>query len=100
VSEILNRLMDEIEIVDRHLRLLTLVREKGPIGIIKLSEITGWPHHKIRYSLRVLEEEGLIKPSKEGAITTPKTEDFINRLRNILEEMLKKLEGIYDDMPR
>ena len=47
-----------------------MVIENEPIGIVKMSNETGYPHHKVRYSLRVLEEENLIEPSSQGAITT------------------------------
>jgi len=96
VPEVLNKLEREIEIVARHLAILDIIRKEGPIGIIKLSEKTGWQHHKIRYSLRLLEKDGLIKPTSEGAVITPKTEEFINELKNMLMEMLKKLENIYN----
>jgi predicted transcriptional regulator len=56
-------LEDEVEMLERHLEVLTLVIEGEPIGIMKLSNETGYPHHKVRYSLRVLEEETLIEPS-------------------------------------
>jgi len=100
VLEITNKLEKEIEMVARHLKLLDIIRREGPIGIIKLSEKTGWEQHKIRYSLRLLEKDGLIKPTPEGAVVTPKTEEFINVIRNMLIEMLKKLEDIYNEAPR
>jgi len=100
VPEITDKLEREIDIVGRHLTVLDIIRKEGPIGIIKLSEKTGWEQHKIRYSLRLLEKDGLIKPTSEGAVVTPKTEEFINELKNILIKMLKKLENIYNNAPR
>jgi len=38
--------------------MLKIIMDDGPLGIIKLSELTDFPQHKVRYSLRVLEEEG------------------------------------------
>jgi predicted transcriptional regulator len=100
VPEILDKLEKEIDIVERHLTILNIIMKEGPIGIIKLSEKTGWEQHKIRYSLRLLEKDKLIKPTPEGAIVTPKTEEFINELKNMLMKMLKKLENIYNKAPR
>jgi len=100
VPEILDKLEREIDIVERHLTILNIIMKEGPVGIIKLSEKTGWEQHKIRYSLRLLEKDGLIKPTPEGAIVTPKTEEFINELKNMLMKMLKKLENIYNKAPR
>ena len=100
MPEILDKLEREIDIVERHLTILNIIVKEGPIGIIKLSEKTGWEQHKIRYSLRLLEKDGLIKPTPEGAIVTSRTEEFINELKNMLMKMLKKLENIYNKAPR
>jgi predicted transcriptional regulator len=62
----------ELSLLSRHINVLKTVREHGPIGIIKLSQITGQPQHMIRYSLRTLEKDGLIEPSPQGAIITEK----------------------------
>src|SRR5216117_4552215 len=35
------------------------IMENQPIGIIRLSELLNFPQHKVRYSLRILEQEGL-----------------------------------------
>ena len=37
----------ELDLLSRHLQVMTTVKEHGPIGIIKLSQITG--HHNIWY---------------------------------------------------
>jgi len=100
VPNITDKLKTEIEMMERHLQLLDIIRREGPIGIIKLSEKTGLEQHKVRYSLRLLEKDGLIKPTSEGAMVTSKTEEFINNLRDMLKEMLKKLENIYNKAPR
>jgi len=59
----LSKLEQEIELIVRHTTILKLVIEQGPIGIMKLSELSGHPQHKVRYSLRILEQQNLIKPS-------------------------------------
>ncbi len=64
-----------------------MVRESQPIGIIRLSEKLGYPQHKVRYTLRVLEQEGLIEPTPEGAVTTEEAEPFLGKLRSLLDEM-------------
>lgn len=88
----IDRLEKEVEMLERHLTVLKMVREKEPIGIVKMSNETGYPHHKIRYSLRVLEEENLIEPSSQGAITTDETEGFINSLNGKLDNLIDQLE--------
>ncbi len=83
--------------LERHLQVLRMVIENEPIGIVKMSNETGYPHHKVRYSLRVLEEENLIEPSSQGAITTEKTSEFVNELDDKVDEIVTKLDGMKID---
>jgi len=87
----LSNLENEIKLTKRHITILKLVIENQPIGIVKLSELSGIPQHKVRYSLRVLENKGLIKPSVQGAITTKKTRRHIRTLSDKLENLSKEL---------
>jgi len=81
------RIEQEMELLQRHVLMLKAVMDHQPIGIIRLSEITGYPQHKVRYSLRVLEQEGLIEPSPQGAIATNKVHEFLPNLRGLLTSM-------------
>jgi predicted transcriptional regulator len=80
--------------LERHLQVLRMVIENEPIGIVKMSNETGYPHHKVRYSLRVLEEENLIEPSSQGAITTDHTGEFVDDLDEKLEDTVDKLRSM------
>jgi predicted transcriptional regulator len=80
--------------LERHLQVLKMVIESEPIGIVKMSNETGYPHHKVRYSLRVLEEENLIEPSSQGAITTERTSEFVDELDGKIDEIVTKLESM------
>ncbi len=73
------------------MRILKLVIENEPIGIIKLSEKSGMPQHKIRYSLRVLEQKEMIKPSQRGAVTTEKAKHFLEGVSKKLSHLLNKI---------
>jgi Uncharacterized protein conserved in archaea len=90
----IDRLEKEIDMLERHLTVLRMVNENEPIGIVKMSNETGYPHHKIRYSLRVLEEEDLIEPSSQGAISTEKTGEFLKELDEKLGEMEGRLNAM------
>ncbi len=92
----IDRLEKEIDMLERHLTVLRMVNENEPIGIVKMSNETGYPHHKIRYSLRVLEEEDLIEPSSQGAISTERTEEFLEELDEKLGEMEGRLSAMKD----
>ena len=83
--------------LERHLQVLKMVIDNEPIGIVKMSNETGYPHHKVRYSLRVLEEENLIEPSSQGAITTERTEEFVDELDEKLDDIVQKLQSMKID---
>ena len=89
----------EIDLLSRHIDVLKTVRDHGPIGIIRLSQVTGQPQHIIRYSLRTLENEGVIQPSAQGAVVTEKVhetlgtlEDTLNGMITTMGELKKKLK--------
>ena len=77
----------EIDLLSRHLDVLKTVRDNGPIGIIRLSQITGQPQHMVRYSLRTLENSGVIKPSPQGAIVTDKIHETLGTLESTLDDI-------------
>jgi len=76
----------ELDLLGRHLEVLKTVKNQGPIGIIKLSQMTGQPQHMIRYSLRTLEKDGLIRPSPHGAVVTDKIHETLGTLESTLDE--------------
>jgi predicted transcriptional regulator len=90
----IDRLEKEVDMLERHLQVLRMVIENEPIGIVKMSNETGYPHHKVRYSLRVLEEENLIEPSSQGAITTESTQDFVDDLDDKVDVIVDQLEDM------
>jgi len=94
-----NVIETELDILKRHIQVLKTLKENEPSGIIKLSEITKHPQHMVRYSLRILEQEGLIEPSAQGAVTTENVEKSIPLLKSklkmmneIINEIIKTLE--------
>jgi predicted transcriptional regulator len=93
----IDRLEKEVDMLERHLQVLKMVIDNEPIGIVKMSNETGYPHHKVRYSLRVLEEENLIEPSSQGAITTERTEEFVDELDEKLDDIVQKLQSMKID---
>jgi len=99
-SALTSKLESEIELLERHVTMLKVIKEHEPIGIISLSQVTSIEQHKVRYSLRILEHEGLIAPSPKGAVTTEKAKLFFNDLRVILDGMDKKVKTIREDLDK
>lgn len=94
-STLTSKLELEIELLQRHIQMLKAVMENQPIGIIRLSVLTKFPHHRVRYSLRILEQEGLIVPTPDGAKTTEKLNHFrgvLNSILNDLSETVKEIQ--------
>lgn len=81
----------EVDLLSRHIDILKNVRDHGPIGIIRLSQLTGQPQHVIRYSLRTLEHTGIIKPSAHGAMVTEKLDAALEQLNESLDQMISTM---------
>lgn len=79
----------ELDILKRHVDVLKTLQKQQPMGIIKLSELTGYPQHMVRYSLRILEQDGLIEPSPQGAITTDEVDKTMELLKRTLDNISK-----------
>lgn len=92
----IERLSDQVDKESRDMSILDTVIDNGPIGIVRLSEETDIPEHKVRYSLRMLENDELVDPTPQGAVPA---DDIANRVADInggidqLIERLVKLEA-------
>ena len=84
----------ELDLLCRHLDVLKNVQEHGPIGIIKLSQMTGRPQHMIRYSLRTLEKDGLITPSRQGAVITDRVHEILGTLESTLNDFSTTVQDL------
>lgn len=93
-NTITKRLENEVSLLERHVKMLKTIKENEPIGIIRLAELLGHPQHKVRYSLRILEQEGLIVPSPDGAVTTEKFDEFMKYIDRLLEDMEKAVNRL------
>ena len=85
-SSITNVAEKELDLLGRHLDVLKTVKEHGPVGIIRLSQMIGQPQHTIRYSLRTLEKDGIITPSPHGAVVTDRVHETLGTLESTLDE--------------
>lgn len=97
-SVLTSKIQAEIDLLQRHVIMLKAVMENQPIGIIRLSEMLGYPQHKVRYTLRILEQEGLIRPSPDGAVTTEKLTGFLDNLKTILDSMSGTVQNLRESL--
>ena len=99
-ESMVEKLVDELELLERHILMLKITKENEPVGIIRLSEILDIPKHKVRYSLRLLEKEGLISPSTEGARVTEKYDGYMKDVASKLDDIVKMVERLKKELPR
>ncbi|MBN2733701.1 MAG: hypothetical protein JXQ82_02440 [Methanomicrobiaceae archaeon] len=90
----LQKLLHEVELVGRHLEVIQVVLENQPIGILKLSEIMNIPSHRVRYSLKVLEQLGYIKASPSGAVATEKASEMVSNMDEEIDALITILVSI------
>ena len=93
-TSITNVAEKELGLLSRHLDVLKNVQDHGPIGIIRLSQMPGQPQHMIRYSLRTLEKDGLITPSRDGAVVTDRVHEVLGTLESTLDEFTTTVKDL------
>ena len=92
----MDRLEDQIEKEGRDLSILEAVIENGPIGIVRLAEETGVPKHKVRYSLRMLEDDELIEPTPQGAVPVDNIDERVATINDGIDRLVEQLDGLRD----
>lgn len=92
--------LNELDLLDRHLKMLKFTRENQPVGIIRISEMLELPKHKVRYSLRLLEQDGIIIATSDGAMVTDKYDQFLKELSEYLDELQKRIKQIQREIPK
>ncbi|MCQ2069517.1 MAG: hypothetical protein MJZ68_00065 [archaeon] len=97
-DELFSGTMGEMDLIERHIRMLKEAKKYQPVGIIRLSETLGIPKHKVRYSLRLLERDGLIEATPEGAVVTEKYDEFMSALSSRLDDIVKRANEIRDSL--
>ncbi|MGI6009621.1 MAG: winged helix-turn-helix transcriptional regulator [Methanomethylophilus sp.] len=98
MSELFSGTFEELERTERHIMILKATKEHQPVGIIRLSEITGLPKHLVRYSLRRLEQDGLIIATKDGATVSAKYGEFMDSISSRLDDIEARVEKLRRDM--
>jgi predicted transcriptional regulator len=98
-GEMFSGTIGEMELVERHILMLKATKENQPVGIIRLSELLGIPKHKVRYSLRLLERDGLIMATQEGARVTEKYDNYMKDVESKLDDIVRMVERLKKELP-
>lgn len=91
-----DRLQTQVEKEERDQEILRAVIEHGPIGITRLSDETDVPEHKVRYSLRMLENDELIEPTPDGAVPADDVGDRLEAIDEGIDDIVERLEALED----
>ena len=86
-TRLAERIANELELLARNVELLERLANSPPMGIIRLSEAMHLPIHKVRYSLHLLERQGVIEPSAEGAVVTERAQEYLRDMERSLDRM-------------
>jgi len=95
----MDRLSDQVEKERRDLTILEVILEEGPIGIVRLADETGIPEHKVRYSLRMLEDDELVDPTPQGAVPADDIDQRIADINDGIDRLVGRLDDIRDVLP-
>ncbi len=99
MKSITDKIDSDVELLMRHIEMLKVIRTEQPVGIIKLSELLDIPKHKIRYSLRLLEKDGAIIPSQDGARTTDNYEEYMANIESYLKDLAERVRDLQSLVP-
>ena len=93
-AHLVDRISSELDLLARNVDILERLSGSPPMGIIRLSEAMHLPIHKVRYSLHLLEREGVIQPSADGAVVTDRSREFWSTLDSSLDKMTEVIHHL------
>jgi predicted transcriptional regulator len=88
------RLARQLGKEERDLLVLEAVVRHHPIDASRIAEETGIDEHKTRYSLRMLEDDGLVDPTPEGAVPADGVEDRIEEINGGIDGLIERIEEL------
>lgn len=92
----IQRLARQLGKEERDLQVLEAVIDHQPIGITRIAVETDIDEHKARYSLRMLEEDGLVEPTPQGAVTAENIDAEIADINEGLDHLVERMGGLKD----
>jgi predicted transcriptional regulator len=93
-QQLVDRIASELDLLARNVDILERLSGSPPMGIIRLSEALHLPIHKVRYSLHLLEREGVIQPSADGAVVTERAKEFWESLDRSMDKMSQLIQHL------
>lgn len=94
VKDPVDALNEDLELLTRHISILRTVKANQPIGLIRLSEMTEIPKHRVRYSLKMMEQQGIIVATSEGATVSDGYDAFMKKVAESVKSLEKKVNEL------
>lgn len=79
---------------ERDLLVLETVLRHHPIGISRIAEETGIDEHKTRYSLRMLEDDGLVSPTPNGAVPAADVRVRVEEINAGVDDLIDRMNEL------
>ncbi len=90
----IERLARQLGKEERDLLVLEAVLSQHPIDVPRIAEETGIDEHKTRYSVRMLEDDGLVDPTPDGAVPSEGVRVRVEEINAGLDGLAERLEGL------
>jgi predicted transcriptional regulator len=90
----IERLARQLGKEERDLLVLEAVLSQYPVGIAGIAEEVGIDEYKTRYSLRMLEDDGLVDPTPDGAVPAEGIDGRIEEINNGLDGLAERVEEL------
>ncbi len=92
---------DEVKLIERHIKMLRATKDAQPVGIKRLSEILNVTTSMVRYSLRMLEKDGVIVATPDGAVASDARYDsFMEEMDEHLASLIDRIEEVRGQIPK
>lgn len=88
------RLSRQLEKEKRDLLVLEVVLEQYPIDIEQIAVETDIDEHKTRYSLQMLEDDGMVDPTPEGAVPATEIDRHVEEINEGLDGLVERVDGL------
>lgn len=90
----IERLARQLRKEERDLLVLEAVLSQHPIDVPAIADVTGIDEHKTRYSIRMLEEGGLVDPTPDGAVPTEDIARHVDEINAGLDSLADRVENL------
>lgn len=90
----IERLENQLSKEERDLRVLAAVLAHQPIGITRIADETGIDEHKARYSLRMLENDGLVEPTPDGAVPAADVDEHVESINAGIDGLVSRMDDL------